>query len=212
MNNRPYRSNVTWLTDDDLILLDGVFDGGAMFHHLRRNSTYLRYHVGYEHELDDDLLRCRLVWLCEHCILATDRQDRYTYYCMTENGGKLWSQERCPVWERYCRDHYGATSRNRTMMSVVAVSQSIRDDFLRVCSMYPTRVRTATISNHCLIPWKSFPRFHVGVSTYVEENAWTPEEYVDFERRQNDHLAVIQRERSWWRSIRELQRFTPKAA
>jgi hypothetical protein len=212
MQKLPFRTNTTWLSDDDLILLDVLFDCGVMFRHLRRDNFQLQWNLGYAHSLDDDQLRCRLRWLIDHCVLDTDRHENRNYFRMTANGGQLWSQERCPIWDRFCTERYKITLRNRTMMSVVAVSPQIRDDFLRLWPMYPARLRTATIADYGLVPWLPFPELHVGIATYDEQSEWTPEEYAVYLDGSREYQAVLQRERSWWRFVSELQRFIPNAA
>ena len=132
MQRLPYRTNTTWLTDADLILLDVLFDGGATFCCLRHESFRRQWNVAYSHNLADTELRRRLEWLCEHCVLQTECHEGREFFHMRETGGELWSQERCPSWDRYCTERYKTTSRGRTLMSVATVSAQIRDDFLRL--------------------------------------------------------------------------------
>lgn len=212
MSNLPYRTNATSLSDDELIILDAIFDGGASFELLRRSSFHPQWNLGYAHNLNDEELRCRLRRLCEQSILKTEYDCRRTYYCMTPTGGDLWSQERCPSWDRYCTERYKTTRRGLTLMSVVAVSPEIRDKFLMLWPMPPARRRTATIPGNRLIFWRSFSQLHVGLATYREETEWTSEEYDVYCQRDREHSAILRRERSWWRTVPELQRFLPNAA
>ncbi|MEW4490623.1 hypothetical protein AB1L42_21235 [Thalassoglobus sp. JC818] len=212
MQKLPYRTNTTSLSDDDLILLDVLFNGFVPFSMLCSDAFQFQGLLGYTHNLNDDELRCRLRRLVEHRVLEIKRDGNRTSFGMTAYGGELWSQERCPIWDRYCRDYDSTGSEIRTMMSVVAVSPQIRDDFLRLYPLYPTRVRTATISNHVLVPWITFPKLHVGIMTYVEETERTAEEYAVYSDRLRRHHAALERERSWWRSVSELQRFIPNAS
>lgn len=207
MQRLPYRTNTTWLTDADLILLDVLFDGGATFCCLRHESFRRQWNVAYSHNLADTELRRRLEWLCEHCVLQTECHEGREFFHMSETGGELWSQERCPSWDRYCTERYKTTSRGRTLMSVAAVSPQIRDDFLRLWPPYPARSRTATIRDHGLIGWRRFAQLHVGLATYRDERQWTPEEYAVCVERGRDRLAAIECDRSWWRSVAELQKF-----
>ena len=154
---QPFRTNKTWLTDDQLILLDVLFDGAAAFRLLRGKAFRGQWNLGYSHTLDDDQLQCNLRWLCEHGVLDEERFRDETVFRMTAAGGAFWSQERCPVWKRYCtQQHYTTTLRNRTMITVLAVSAQVRDDFLALWPLNPARRRTATIADHGLIEWHPF--------------------------------------------------------
>jgi len=212
MEGLPYRTNMTWLSEDDLIILDVMFDGGVPFRLLRQENFQDQWNLTYSHNLADDELRWRLRRLCEQDVIGTERYENDMFFCMTSIGGDLWSQERCPVWERFCSDRYRTTSQDRTMMSVVAVSAKIRDDFLGLWPMYPSRRRTATIGDYGVIPWRSFHQLHVGVATYVEEHEWSRDEFEVWIHRDREHETLLERERSWWRDVSELQRFVPHIA
>jgi hypothetical protein len=203
---------MTWLTDDQLILLDVLFDAGATLRLLRRENFLEQWNLGYAHGLDDAALECNMRWLCEHSVLEPQRDGDHTWLAMTRDGGELWSRERCPVWERYCTDRYTTTSRGRTQMSVMAVSPEVRDHFLSLWPQYPARRKTAVISDRPLIGWHPFPRVYVGVATYEERHQWTPSEYVVWAEQHRQHWAMLERERSWWRCVPELQRFVPRPA
>ena len=74
--------------------------------------------------------------------------------------------------------------------------------------MHPACYRTATISNFELITWHPFPQLYVGVVIYDEKSEWTLEEYLV----RNKRKELIQRERSWWQDLEELQRFIPNSS
>jgi hypothetical protein len=212
MRDRPYRTGTTWLTDDQLVLLDVLFDVSASLHLLRRENFLEQWNLGYDHGLDDAALECNIRWLCEHGALEPQRDGDHTWFQMTGGGGELWSKERCPVWERYCTERYTTTSRGRTQMSVMAVSPEVRDHFLALWPEYPARRKTTVISDCPLIAWHPFPRVYVGVATYEERHQWTPAEYVVWAEQHHLHWAMLERERSWWRCVPELQRFAPRPA
>ncbi len=95
-------------------------------------------------------------------------------------------------------------------MSVVAVTPDARDDFLRTWPMSSARRRTSTIADYGLISWRPYPQLYVGMATYTEQNRWaTLEEFEVYEELRRKHRELLQRERSWWRDVSELQRFTP---
>lgn len=212
MHDRPYRTGATWLTDDQLVVLDVLFDLGAEFRLLRREQFEVQWNLGYVHALDDAALTCNLRWLCEHSVLEPERDGDRTWFRMTRSGGELWSRERCPVWERYCIERYTTTTRGRMQMSVMAVSAEVRDHFLALWPAYPARRKTAVIADRPLIEWHPFPRVYVGVAIYEERHQWTPAEYAVWAERRREHWDRLERERSWWRCVPELQRFVPRPA
>ena len=131
---------------------------------------------------------------------------------MTQNGGGLWCRNATRSGSVIART-LPETSGNHTMMSVAAVSPQIRDEFLRLWPFRPTRVRTATLRGDGLIPWHPLPRLHAGIADATFDPAKsTPEEYDSFLEQNRDHGARLKNERSWWRSVRELQRFVPNSA
>ena len=130
-----------------------------------------------------------------------------TRYKLTVNGGGLWSAERCPIWERYCTERYKTTLRQRTLMTVVAVSASVRDDFLDYWPMYTARRKASTISDFGLVPWHTFGTLYIGVATYSEPMRLSMDEIDDYLVRCKNHFAILNANRSWWRMVSELQRF-----
>lgn len=212
MRDRPYRTGTTWLTDDQLVLLDVLFNGGTSLPFLDRDVFVEQWNLGYTHNLDDGQLECNIRWLCEHGVLEPFRGEHSTCFRMTRDGGELWSRERCPVWERYCTERYKTTSRGRGQMTVLAVSAEVRDHFLALWPEYPARRKTAVIADRPLIGWHPFAQVYVGVATYEERYEWTPAEYLVWAEQHRLHRATLERERSWWRVVPELQRFVPSTA
>lgn len=207
MNKLPFRTGKTWLLDDHLVLLDVLFVWGTSFQLLGREHFLEQWNLGYAHNFNRTELECNLRWLCEHGVLEQELDADQTCYQITRHGGELWSQERCPCWERYCIERYSTTTHGRTRMAVMAVSAQVLDDFLNLWPQYPARRRTTIIADHPLIGWHPFPRVYVGVATYEEPRSWTPKEYLVWVEKNRQHWAMLERERSWWRCVPELQRF-----
>lgn len=221
MPQLPYRTLTTWLSDDDLLLLDAMFDCGVRFGHLRRDNYQLQWNLPYTHNYDDHQLQGRLDYLCQRQILQQQRAEGHTYFRFTVQGGDLWSQERCPDWQRYCSDRYKETLRNRTMISVVSVSASTRDDYLhlwpthssQISYDHPIRRRKFTVRNGTLISWLPATLLHVGVATFVEVRQWkSGEEALTASKQEREAWQEMERQRTWWREISELQRFVPSQA
>jgi hypothetical protein len=212
MHNRPHRTGETWLSDDQLVLLDALFKGyKTAVRLLQRSSFNAQWALGYAHELDDTALKSNIRLLCENGVLALKNDCDETRLQITCKGGELWSCERRPVWERYCTDRYKTTLRGRTLMSVRAISPQMRDEFLDLCPQRPARRKTAVFGGYTLIHWRPATRIYVGVATYEEPCEWTPEEFTEWAEQERQHLTTVEQKRSWWRTIRELQRFVPHA-
>ena len=210
----PFRTNSTWLDDGQLILLDVMFDGGAPFRLLRDKVFRPQWNLAYSHGLDDGQLESASCQGFAQASVAWQQESNtatikwFLLAGTTLAGSALVCAERCPVWERYCYDRYRypAAPRERTLMSVVAVSPNVRDHFLDLWPPRQARRRTAVIRNHRLIRWHPFEQLFVGLATYderelmnAEGNAW--DEWRRWQR------AKLQEERSWWRRVPELQRF-----
>ena len=130
MSAQPFRTGATWLTDDQLILLDVLFDRGATIRLLRRGIFHEQWNLGYVHSLDDVELKNTLHLLCEHGVLKPLSISERVSFRMTRVGGEMWSLERCPDWTRYCTEQYRDLSGGRTLMTVMAASPVVRDHFL----------------------------------------------------------------------------------
>jgi hypothetical protein len=217
MNELPFRTNATWLSDDELVLLDVLFNAGTWVDLLTQESFHEQWNLGYSHQLNDNDLRTSVEKLCHSGVVRVDvgESDRLSGPCiqLTPHGGDLWSLERCPIWERYCMERYSETSAGRTIMTVIAASPEVRDDYLRVWPRYPARRREFTLYDYQLISWRQFPRLYVGAATYHEQRSWsTFEEYSAYRTMFEEHQQLVKRERSWWRGVRELQRFLSQRA
>jgi hypothetical protein len=218
MHKLPIRTNSTWLSDDELLLLDVLFQWSTWICLLRREGFREQWNL-HPHNFNDEELRSHLDSLCTRGVLfyedrncpsgwrSRGHQDDRTCVGLTALGGELWSQERMPQWDRFCTERYTTISNGRTLMSVVAVSPKIRDDFLELWPLEVARRRSATIVNHELIPWRPFSKLYVGMATYLEQREWTEAEAMAHMASYREHHETLQRERSWWRNVPELQRF-----
>jgi len=212
MTALPYRTGLSSLSDGELIILDCLFDCRCEFRLLCNSHFKPQWNLPYSHNLDDEALRTTLASLCERGILASEKARGRIVFGMTPAGGEIWSSERRPNWDRFCTERYAETIRGRTMMTVIAVSPTIRDDFLHYWPIYPARRKTATIADFGLVPWRPFERLHIGIACYAEKREWTPEESAVDTELQAKHRATLAVNRSWWRFVGELQRFIEDAA
>lgn len=203
MRKTPYRSDTTWLSNDDLVLLDVLFDGNVRTEHLRRKYFCDQWNLGYSHSLSDHQLSERIEFLRLKGVLRCGREGDRSVNQITELGGRLWSKERCPVWDRFCLERYSGVSLNREMVTVVALNEAIPYEFLRTFAVPPIRSKVVNISDVGILPWRSFGRLSVGVFVFeetVSRNIRTALDSSKF-RVRSEH------QRTWWRNVSELQKF-----
>ena len=209
MPSNLYRTNTTSLTDDQLLILDVIFDGGAKPSMLRQRYFVEQWNAP-SHSLSDDQLELTIKQWLSDGVLEARTSTHGRYIALTPIGGELWASERCPIWDRYCCESYPAFIHGRTIMSVKCVSASVRDDFLRLWPEYPARRKTAKVADNGLIQWRDFGTLHVGLASYTEPTEWTLEEYNEWLPKRLAYMERVETERSWWRSVDELQKFVDR--
>jgi hypothetical protein len=196
------RTHATVLSDDELILLDVMFDCRPPLRLLRRSVFRNQWNL-CSHNLDDEQLRKTIDRFCEAGILVSESsswgEEICLYYGLTPHGGELWEAERTPIWDRYATERYGGYSSGRETVTIRALSASIRDDFWRVgndARMWDSdggRVRFWEISRHVLIYWKNFATIYVAVAHIRDCYG------CDW--------SLYNARRTWWRNVEELQKF-----
>ena len=212
MSRKHYRTNATDLTDDELSLLDVMFDGGVAISMLRQCNIGPQFNVR-PHSLDDESLKQSLKRFQQQGIVEPleFRHRNRRYIGLTSDGVSLWESERCPKWERYCTERVCAELRGKTIISVRAVSPDVRDEYLRIAVENPIRLKKTTINDNGLIKWKLFDRLHVGLASCHEPNDVAVDNYDMWIQERRNYILMVERERTWWRTVRELQKFTSTA-
>lgn len=208
MQTKYFRTHLTSLTDDELSLLDVMFDCSVTPPMLRQCNFIPQFNVA-PHSLDDSSVKSVLRRFVREKVIKPLEFTRHghRYITMTEYGASLWTKERCPIWERYCMDREGSTIRGKIFTSVRAVSPAIRDDWLRIAVRDSIRVRRATIRDNGLIPWRSFGSLHVGLVASLSSDEIHATELERWIQDFTEHSSLVERERTWWRSVKELQKF-----
>lgn len=200
MQNLPFRTGETWLTDGQLVLLDVMFEGFRISFPLLKSDHFSeQWNVNYSHDFSDEELLCNLHWLCEHGVIEMNMEENQSLFEITRAGGDLWSKERRPLWDRYCTARWKEGYTGRVFMSVIATSPGIRDDYLRLHQMESVGCRRASISDYGVIPWRRFPQLYVAVTRFDEQRRLCPEAY-----------ARLKSDCSWWTNTSNMQRFLPK--
>lgn len=202
------RSRSTDLTDDELLILDVMFTHSVTYPMLRMGNFVPQFNA-QPHTLTDDELRSTLrsFWQRGITEVGDRRFQGHRYASITPKGGELWAAERMPNWERYCTESYPAFIRGRVIVSVKCTTPSVRDDFVRLWPEYPARTKTATINDFGLVHWRNFGKLHIGLASYTEPIEWTPTEYFEWIQKHKAYLERVEQERSWWRTVGELQKF-----
>lgn len=187
------------MTDDELILLDVLFDGSASFPLLRRDVFEQQWNRR-SHNLSDYELVDVLTKLIKRGYLGTDEEGGVEYFELTAKGGSAWERERLPVWDRYATDRYGQTPKGRPIVKIVSTTHQAMQDFWQIgrdvgfFAYSNGRTRQAVIRNHVLIPWNSFASIYVWIAVLDDWHCHT--DWVAFETL-----------RTWWRSPMENEKF-----
>lgn len=193
------RTLETDLSDDELILFDVMFDGGTSFCLLRREGFEQQWNRRSHNLTDNELVKSLNKLANLGYIRAEAERDR-EYFELTPIGGGIWERERVPAWDRYATDRYGQTKSGRPIVKIVSTTRQSRDDFWQIgrdvgfFAYSNGRTREAVISNHMLIPWKTFGSMYVWIAVLDGWHSLT--DWVAFEK-----------QRTWWRSPMENEKF-----
>ena len=209
---RPTRTGVTGLTDDELLLFDFMFDKSLAFRHMRRDDYAFHMNTSYSHDLDDTQLGDTLRALCERGLIRSRREpiwsterrefeegDRYT---LTEQGGAMWQLERLPDWTAYVRTrHRDGENTTTGSIRITCVDESIA----RLCAggMFAAglvtplaRLRVRAAFGVQLLPWKRFDK--LAVLHFRTRNSFA-------DATSHVRWNVYEAARRWWEDITQLQ-------
>lgn len=200
------RTNQTKLTDDELLILDVLFDRSDTFDSLVKENYASWHNLTYSHTLETDLLRELIDKLIQDRVITsyTSDENQKVFYALTESGGKLWEVERVPDWERYCVDTSSPDENGNWIVSVESPSLTTAKAFIDCandCSLYKfnqddIRTTTRTQANISTIGWMTFATV---CSIYVKADPLPKTNTTDWKQ--------YERKRSWWRSLTELAKF-----
>jgi hypothetical protein len=201
------RTYATSLTDDELILLDCLFNCNAPPGFLRREGFVEMWNFT-PHNLNDDELRETIKRFVSSGMLETERDERGSYLCMTETGGREWEAERLPVWHRFASDGSALLESGKKRYTILAMTSQTRDEYWEIgrdIGYFPSTcvaVERTVLQNKRLIPWKP------ATEIYVLEAELDGEEVQGFEWKHWDiDWAKYEERRAWWRRGRENEKF-----
>lgn len=209
MTNLPKRTATTGLSDDVLLLLDFLFDKWSSIQSLQRDVFPFHHNCSYSHSLDDDELQECIKRLMREGILqarVAGGSRSCDVWTLTELGGHLWEKERLPDWTRFLGDSLWQDDERNWTLEVRAPSLTLAQDFVRTatrCNLWGDQLRTPwrqdLIDDHAWIAWRTFPRVHV-LTVQVQPHCGSAD------------WRLYNEERTWWRTMAELQRFQPARA
>jgi hypothetical protein len=196
----PPRTGATSLSDDELLLMDFLFNCSARIRFLRRQVYRIHMNVRYTHGLDDDALSCTLERNVKAGLFACRSFEGESVYSLTPEGGGMWEAERKPIWPQYVHD-YGSrpTPSGVERVRVLSPEMATIESFLAIAeeSRYytdvPQRRRYRALSNYQLVPWKAFPTVHV-VFIRLPKQSWPP----------LTNWKQFMESRTWWSHISDL--------
>lgn len=195
----PCRSYATNLSDDELILLDAMFDQRRTMKQLRAVNfgEAINFPPEYIHQLDDYDLRDTMGSLVARGWVDIEKGDGRTTYGLTAAGGALWERERRPDWDRYVRSSSWCErieGLDQWLAEVMSPSVEIAAAFYacdRDVKIYKTGL--TILDDYPLLYWKTFPTVYQILAPYSPLMDWPS---VDWE--------VYEQNRVWWRDLMEL--------
>jgi hypothetical protein len=134
----PYRSHCSDISDEQLILLDFLFNIRAPIDVLQEEVFSSHLNVPYSHGFSNLELAATLNKLVANGQLFIQQQANYSgktsYYGLTEKGGDIWADERKPVWDLYIGGSVERqVSTDRSIACLRAYSLDVLNEYLNFC-------------------------------------------------------------------------------
>ncbi len=220
MTNPYKRTHKTSLSDDELLLLDALFDKDLVLGQLKMKNFGVVNNFSRTHHFSDAELKAKLSEWTDAGILRTEMEDfsevldsgerrnSGPYYIMTEKGGGLWELEREPPWDRYIAVTFRDNDETgECLISIRSPHLATAEQYLlQVCQgvMYQAEVEKAQTIIHPderLLEWKVFPAIYE-ILAAAEDPSPVEDPYnerpIDF--------TLYHARRTWWSTLEELQR------
>lgn len=104
MLKRPERTFETDLSEDELILLDGLFEIHGSIELLSAENFSEATELPYTHHLSRaELIQTIDALRSKHMVSVSQTMENEIVISLTEMGGAIWNRERQPDWQHYCR-------------------------------------------------------------------------------------------------------------
>ena len=184
----PIRSRSSSLTEDELTVIDPLFDSYAPKKALSSRNYASSFNTDYSHNLSDAELDACLERFTKEGLVFGPISTRASTYGLTPAGGSIWEAERRPIWELFCVASEGLESEGMCEVEITAYSHDVGRAYLSLaeeCGVY-SDFETADLlwrqPTPSRIYWKERPRPWC-TAVHVRKNDWR---MVDAERFKRD--------------------------
>ncbi len=206
-----FRTGTSGLTDDELLLLDQLFEGDPrQISILYEEDFDFHANLPFSHGLSDSTVRLLLArWLEDGWL--TDKDDDFDaevrpVYTLTPRGGAVWESEWNPPWDLYCTNpSRGFVKSGRRVLhaeKVVSSSRKITEAFFRTalkCNWFEGKVtvtkrsrQTRRLQTPTFVPWKAFPQVYE-LRCFVHRSGYSATNW-----------DIYEKEKRWWSSPYDL--------
>jgi hypothetical protein len=174
-----FRTGVSGLTDDELMILDHLFQGCWFgLKGLYEEDFAFHANLPFSHGFSDDEVRTLLSRWQQRGWLEYEEERHHMdchWYKLTPRGGMVWEQERMPNWERFCSNtswhpESGPSHPRRRysqwLTIVTSPSRKIAEAYIQTgkrCHLFDGEIvsqsrTTRKVRNWSELSWKVFPR------------------------------------------------------
>ena len=208
MTDRPFRSNRTTLTGDELLLADALAVLGPLWPDFLRQEDYaIHINLPYTHGIADARLGHVLDQMRERdrFALVDDEDESEQRLALTPEGGALWETERIPVWPMYCAVLFGEEN-GKAVCSVTVYDKKVGEQFIRVANDLGYELHL--LPEHRTV-WEILEQ--PGIRHWQEtDSAWSCQfEIVRTDDSKWEDWSELESRRTWWNTLDELQKFLP---
>lgn len=191
------RRYMTSLTDEELMLLDAMWDGDCALWMLQKDQYQSMTDLPYCHNLEDETLIETLGILAtqglvrDYLYVYAETEDK-RYFGLTPEGGAWWELERKPDWDNFC---YSAERDGKWFVESPSLETAM--NYAQWAyeagwgASHPTKLQIIEKPMYRFLPWYDFP------VVYELFGILQPKTY-------NLDLDSYHERRTWWMDIPEL--------
>jgi len=198
----PFRTGITKLSDDELVLLDIVAIHTVLPQMLRVSVFEATWALGYCHSINDFSLKQAIKNLRRRGLIAFDRSRGDARICATSRGGKAWASERLPIWNLFVCVELVALPEGRQHITVWSPGKSTPDIYLGSMASQEyeldNRILTQPDDDWGILPWTRFATLFSASADIVHDDGPS----LSFDAYESN--------RAHWSNVRELQKFVRK--
>lgn len=206
-----FRTGMSGLSDDELLLLDRFFDGEEYPLYTLYDEVFaIHANLPFSHRFLDDHVRLLVARWQEYGWLTRSRdyfdEEVGPCYTLTPEGGEIWEQEWNPPWNFYCvnasRGPVRFGRRAWHAEKITSASRKTTEAFFRTgirCGFFEGTVsitgrsrRTRRLRHPIFVPWKAFPQV-CELRFFARRTGYRPKDWDTYEK-----------EKTWWLSPYDL--------